>query len=217
MKLINTDLNKVLNKLPRKVKDVLGAEKLFLAGGAILSILRDVEVKDYDFFGPDKGDMERIFNDLHNKIEGSYLISTKNAITLKSPNLPDMQAIHRWLYDDAQSVCDSFDFHLCSVVIWWNGRHWDSVISDQFYYDLGKGILTYKAPVRDEDSSGSLLRAYKYAAKGFKVPKKTVAQTVARFVKDVYSDKFNYDLEESISEELFEMMESHTTIARGNY
>ena len=191
--LSKVDLHHVLSRTPRDVRDLLKANKLFLAGGFIRAIIAGEKPSDIDLLGPDKTALEMYAVNLASARSGR-VHKTDNALTvLSSPKLP-IQFITRWIYDDVETLIRQFDFTIVQAAIWyglveeppapgekWQGE-WKSICSDGFYPDLAARRLVYTNPVRHEDAGGSMLRVIKYIKRGYNIQVPSLAGVVARFI-----------------------------------
>jgi len=192
-KLSKVDLHHILSRTPRDVRDLLKANKLFLAGGFIRAIIAGEKPSDIDLLGPDKTALEMYAVNLANSRSGR-VHKTDNALTvLSSPKLP-IQFITRWRYDEEETLIKQFDFTIVQAAIWyelvgeppapggkWQGE-WKSICSDDFYPDLAARRLVYTNPVRAEDAGGSMLRVIKYIKRGYNIQVPSLAAVSARFV-----------------------------------
>jgi hypothetical protein len=180
--LSKVDLHHVLSRTPRDVRDLLKANKLFLAGGFIRAIIAGEKPSDIDLLGPDKIALEMYAVNLASARSGR-VHKTDNALT-----------VLRWIYDDAETLISQFDFTIVQAVIWyelvgdvpapgekWKGE-WKSICSDGFYPDLAARRLVYINPVRAEDAGGSMLRVIKYIKRGYNIQVPSLAAVTARFV-----------------------------------
>lgn len=206
------------SRLPEYVTKILHGYKVFLAGGSLVSHLRDIEVSDYDFFGADSAYLMTVVDDLVSN-HGYNVLKTKNACTLLKSGQKPIQFITRWCFDNAQAVCDSFDFAICRVVCWSENGALKYLTDPNFYDDYTGNKVTYLKPKRDEDSAGSLLRAFKYAGKGYKVPQETISAVLARFIRDVDSTDahFSGSDEEGMDHKLLTRIKTQFSFDRGNY
>lgn len=217
--LVDRDLEKVLSQIPDVILDLLKEENVFLAGGALLSAMKEIEINDFDLFGTSKDELQRVYRDMHNK-HVSRLVETKNAATLVIKDTKPVQFITRWVFANAVDCMMSFDFTVCRIAIWYENGAFRSAVDSRFYDDLYTNRLTYTSPDRDEDSAGSLLRAFKYAKKGYNVPKETIMAVVARFVAGLDADQENRldEMDESeLYDTFFGAVSSQFSYVRGNY
>lgn len=111
---------------------------------------------------------------------------TPNALTLPIFQ-PAIQIIHRWSFKTGFDVADSFDFTCCCAAFWWGQESivapdlgWHSYCDDRFYPDVAAKRLVYRAPIRNEDAGGSMLRVLKYYQKGYRIPLDSLGAVMAR-------------------------------------
>jgi len=181
-KLSAGDIQLVVSRLPQDVRKMLMEQPLFCGGGFIRETIAGNPIQDIDLFGPNK-DMLKIAADyLASKRDGARVHTTENAITvLSAPRLP-IQFITRWLFEEAGSLVQSFDFTVCQAAVWYNRsiNRWDSAISQGFYPDLAARRLTYTFPVREEEAGGSMLRVRKLLSRGYNIQAFALAGVIAR-------------------------------------
>jgi hypothetical protein len=179
------DLSFCVLRLPRSVKEVMKAEKwqgkVYVAGGYIRSVITNEKMNDVDLFVGSKDEAHLLALEL-SSATGKKLYETDNAITILCN--PTIQVIHRWTFPEPVSVRKSFDFTICSAVIYYDGQ-WKSDCDPTFYQDLAAKRLVYKNPERNEDAGGSLLRVLKYYQKGYRIPIDSLGLVVARTIAEI--------------------------------
>jgi len=191
------DLSWVVSRIPRDLQKFMRerANKLFLAGGTIRSVIAGEQITDYDLFGPSKEFLETCADQLLEK-RGARTTKweTQNAITLLQPPRIPVQFITRWCYDSAQAIVESFDFTICQAVVWYNRVKWCSIISDRFYSDLAAKRLYYTAPRREEDAGGSIMRARKFLSRGYNIQPYSLARVITRLIRGIdFSQRREWD------------------------
>lgn len=199
-KLNINDLSFLVTRLPKKVKEAAKSDswknKLFIGGGYIRSVITREPVNDIDIFVSSERDAEFLSVKLTQANEQS--VKTDNAYTIKSD--PAIQIIHRWVFNSAEDTANSFDFTVCSAVIFVNeDGFWDSYCHDNFYQDLAAKRLVYTSPIRNEDAGGSLLRVLKYYQKGFKIPLNSYGAVIARLLQSVEFDRLDIKNENEVA------------------
>lgn len=186
-KLVKTDLEFVVRRIPKDVRDLMTTNNMFLGGGFIRETVSGGEVQDVDLFGESKDQLNSMAKLLQTKRDGSRIHQTTNAITLIStPRLP-VQFITRWVFESPELAVESFDFTVCQAVIYYDQRclRWESVISETFYSDLAAKRLVYTDPVREEESGGSLMRVLKFIKRGYNIQPASLGRVVARLVAKI--------------------------------
>lgn len=171
--------------MPKVVRDELQKRKsgAVLAGGFIRACIAGEPVSDVDLFVPSKAAASELADSLLGP--GKRRIETDNAFTILGHGLP-IQVIHRWVFDEPRKIVPSFDFTIACAAIWWeDDGKWISACDDRFYPDLAAKRLVYRAPDRNEDAGGSILRLLKFYRRGYQAPLESIAQVVARMLKDV--------------------------------
>ena len=189
-KLTDEDLRHVVGRLPNDVRNMLKLNpQLFLAGGYIRAIVAGEEPKDIDLFGPSvkvlKAEATKLHKERMEKNASTRLLFTKNAISILDGVRLPVQYITRWIYADATTLLESFDFTVCQAVIWFGSSGWDSVCSDRFYSDLAAKRLVYTSPVREEAAGGSIMRVGKYIKRGYNIQPPSLAAVVVRLTDAV--------------------------------
>ena len=58
-------------------------------------------------------------------------------------------------------------------------------MDDDFYSDLAAKRLVYRAPQRNEDAGGSILRVLKFYQRGFRIPLDSLGAVIARLVNQI--------------------------------
>lgn len=193
MKLTAGDLRNVVQHLPKDVRKQLSRNpnKLFVGGGFIRAIVAGEKPSDIDMFGDTKERLNRISGYLQQDRIGSKTHTTKNAITLLSPERMPVQFITRWLFSKPEDLVASFDFTVCQAVVFYDGvtKQWSSSIGEGFYTDLAAKRLTYTFPVREEEAGGSMLRVMKYVKRGYNIQIDSLAGVISRLTDKVEIEK----------------------------
>ena len=191
MFLTKNDVQFVVSRLPKDIREMMMKYPLFLGGGFIRATIAGEVPSDIDLFGPSVKELETWANELcDSRGNGIRKIKTANAITLyNAPRMP-VQFITRWVYDDAIKVAESFDFTIAQAVIWYcrsplsNYNHvgpcWLSFCHDEYYSDLAARRLVYTRPQRNEDAGGSILRVRKFLGRGYNIQPTALAYVLAR-------------------------------------
>lgn len=177
------DLQFVVTRIPRDVRELMKKYGLYLGGGFIRETIAQQKPNDIDLFGPNKAILDSASKEIA-ETRQARVFATDNAITLTSaPRLP-VQFITRWLFSTGDDVLASFDFTMCQAVVWWNGCNWESRVADAFYSDLAAKRLVYTSPIREEAAGGSLMRVRKFLARGYNIQAGSFGAVLARvFVK----------------------------------
>lgn len=178
-----SDLIFCLRRLPKAFLEIIKrprwANKVFLGGGFIRSVIANEPINDVDIFVPTKEDAEMLANEIRAEMNVKRVHKTEFASTLVGTS-PTLQIIHKWMYDRPQDVIGSFDFTICQAVIWWDGGQYRSECSERYYRDLAAKRLVYTKPKRIEEAGGSTLRLLKYYQKGYRTPLDSLGATLAR-------------------------------------
>ena len=194
--LLADDLHFIVSRLPRDVQAVVKKEPLFVAGGFIRATIAGERVADIDILGPSKERLDycakSLAVDRHGRVH-----QTDNAYTVLAPPRIPVQFIHRWLFADAATLIQSFDFTIAQAVVWWEPKEpegnreygvWCSLVGDRFYQDLAAKRLVYLCPARNEDAGGSLLRVRKFLKAGYSIQPYAFGKVIARLVMGVKWD-----------------------------
>ena len=190
--LSTTDLNFVLRRVPKDVRDLMKSRGLFLAGGFIRATIAGEKPSDIDLFGASKESLKLDAMQFAIARQGR-MHETDNALTVLTPGhrLP-VQFITKWLYasGEQEKLLAEFDFTIAQSVIWWAKDGWHSAIGESFYRDLAARRLVYLFPQRTEAAGGSLLRARKFLMRGYNIQAESLAGVIARLVSGVNQDAF---------------------------
>lgn len=200
-KLDRYDLNFIVRRLPKVLTDVMTKYdwlgKIYVGGGFIRAIIANEKINDIDVFVNSKEDASKLAfllasnkNDIHN---------TDNAITIKG-RIP-IQIIHRWVFNKAEDVSNSFDFTICCAVIeYTTSKKWNSSCDPRFYTDLAAKRLVYRTPIRNEDAGGSILRVLKYYQRGYRIPLDSLGAVIARLVKGLDTNRMPLTDEKGVAQ-----------------
>lgn len=186
--LLTTDLDWCVRRLPGDLRGQMMApdSRLILAGGYIRSTIAGEEVSDIDLFAPTRTVLERAIESLESGRSRAghkvRIVRTKNAQTLLTMGQMPVQAIHRWLFDRAEDCIASFDFTVSAAAIWHEAGMWHSACHDRFYADLAGKRLHYTSPSREEEAGGSMLRAMKFARRGYSIDMLSLGEVISRIV-----------------------------------
>lgn len=203
------DMQLVVSRLPKDIRKMLQEQPIFVGGGFIRETIAGNQVQDIDLFGHTKEQLKVSADYLASKRDNAKVHSTDNAITvLSQPRIP-IQFITRWLFEDAESLMQSFDFTVCQAVVWFDRKTqmWKSVISDAFYSDLAARRLTYTFPVREEEAGGSMLRVRKFLQRGYNIQAWALAGVISRvaLAAKITPETDEQSATHAISRKLFEV------------
>lgn len=183
------DIERIVRALPEPVLNLLMSNRVYLAGGLIRNIVaRESAKTDIDLFGMEQGDaffhggeLSFAYSQLGVEME---FYETENAVSLipaeDDEDTKPVQLVHRWPLDTAEKIVEHFDFTVCAAVVWWDplNKFWKSQVHDDFYTDTQEQRLVY---VGSEEPGSSLLRAFKYSRKGYRI----YADSIAAIVDDL--------------------------------
>lgn len=193
------DLNWAIRRLPKNLRELMQEPdwqgRIFVGGGYLRSIVAGEAINDVDVFVSNKETAELLAYKL--AYDKSDVFTTDNAYTVKA-KLP-IQIIHRWTFDKAEDVAYSFDFTVCCAVISYTKDGWAGLCDGRFYKDLAAKRLVYRAPQRNEDAGGSMLRVLKYYQKGYRIPLDSLGAVIARLVKDFDVNQTDINNEEAVA------------------
>lgn len=189
-----TDLNFVVRRIPKDIRDLLTSNRLFIAGGFIREVIAGNDPKDIDLFGSSKDFLGAVAQNLANG-RAVKPHTTDNAITILCPPRLPVQFITRWCFSDPAPLVASFDFTVCQAAIWWDqaGQRWESMASESFYPDLAARRLVYTFPKREEEAGGSMLRARKFLQRGYSIQADSLAGVIARVAMKVRWEQIHSD------------------------
>lgn len=189
LELASHDLRYVAQRLPRDVRDLLKThgKKLMLGGGFVRASIAGETPSDIDLFGSDADQLKNIAAALVSVRPGAKMHTTKNAITIITPNRLPVQFITRWVFDKPEKCVESFDFTVCQAVIWRNkGGGYESRRGERFYEDLAARRLHYTFPIREEEAGGSMLRVIKYIKRGYTIQVSSLGGVISRLVSAMH-------------------------------
>jgi hypothetical protein len=207
-RLQHEDLQWALRRLPRKVLELAKEQgsALMIGGGYLRAIVAGEPISDIDIFAPSEYEA-RCFAEQLSNYEDDRLHTTDNAITVKGFGLP-VQFIHRWTFDTPEEMLASFDFTVACAAFWWDQTlgGWNSLCDPRFYADVAAKRLIYRAPTRDEEPGGSMLRVLKFYQKGYRIPLDSLGAIIARLVfGQLEIDDTEKDTADRISDLLYEV------------
>lgn len=186
----HADLQFVVARIPKDIREAMKDAQLAIGGGFIRETIAGQKPNDVDLFGGGVEVMRLSAKLLAEKRE-ARLFESDNAITIITANRLPVQFITRWLFDHPAAVMPSFDFTVCQAVVWFDKKAdaWQSAIAHDFYRDLAARRLTYTHPERNEDAGGSLLRVRKFLQRGYTIQPGSLAGVVARLARAVEWDR----------------------------
>lgn len=200
MDLTPNDLQFVVQRLPKDIRALLSENPscLFVGGGFIRACIAGETPSDIDVFGSDPALLAVLAETLRlRRGPDTRVHTTKNAITVITPNRLPVQFIRRWTFPDAVSLIASFDFTVCQAAVWRAGKatnaEWRSATGSGFYVDLAGRRLVYTSPMREEEAGGSLLRALKYVKRGYSIQVSSLGAVVARLAMKVRDSHLSAD------------------------
>lgn len=209
------DLQWALKLLPKEVLEVLQLfpGHVFVAGGFIRASISNEKINDIDIFVDSKETAENVANFFMSRRFGYRSpqdfrrIDTDNAFTILGVTKIPLQVIHRWTFTTPAECIASFDFTVAASAIYWvpdltkadelatkPAGKWTSLTDPNFYADLAAKRLVYRAPDREEEPGGSMLRVLKFYQKGYRIPLTSLALIMARCVAGVDIDKLESSL-----------------------
>lgn len=182
------DLLWAVRLLPKQVRNqmITYGPRLVLGGGFVRSTVSGEKPNDIDLFTQSAGDAKLFAGDLAGagkRKKPPY--ETGNALSVKLFPRHLVQYIHRWSYQTPAALIESFDFTIACTALWFESGKWTSLIDDEFYSDLAAKRLVYRAPLRNEDAGGSMLRCLKFYQRGFRIPLDSLGAVIARLVNGV--------------------------------
>lgn len=192
------DLQWALQRTPVPVLELMKRRgtRLLAAGGFLRSIIANEKINDIDLFSPTQ---EEALSAAQELAMGEKIYTTDNAYSVRVGRGPRnilAQFIHRWTFTKPEDMLNSFDFTIACGAFWYdpdvnmlNIGQWQSMIDDRFYADLASKRLVYRAPTRNEDAGGSMLRVLKFYQRGYRIPINSLGAVIARLVNAVDEEK----------------------------
>lgn len=210
--LSDDDIRRVLEPLPEPIAAFVASHRVVLAGGFVRDALNGETPKDIDLFPV--GDEESPYAMADRFYDAMRLLPdaiatdrparwhTDNAVTFRAiPGCPyPVQVITRWSFVSPEAVLEHFDFTIARAAIWMasNGQ-WTGLIDPRFGDDISEKRLVYTG---SDEPGASLLRAFKFARRGYHMPLASLAHLV-RDVADQVSTAYPVrSLDEAILEGL---------------
>lgn len=198
MNLNDNDVQWCVSRLPSIVRGIMedNPGRVVLAGGYIRSMIANETVNDIDLFPCNKYLAKGIFEQIKSSGDYAYAHESGNAYTVRFPGKPAIQIIHRWVYDDVESLLQSFDFTVARAAIWFDRNpdqsgSWFGVCDKNYYEDLAAKRLVYCYPRREEEPGGSMLRAMKFITRGYRMPLDSLSGVIARIALGVDMERLN--------------------------
>jgi hypothetical protein len=180
------DLLCAVRLLPKQVRNqmITYGPRLVLGGGFVRSTVSGEKPNDIDLFTQTPEDAKQFAEEIA-KGGKRKPYETGNALSVKLSARHFVQYIHRWTYSTPRALIESFDFTIACSALWFESGQWQSLIDDEFYSDLAAKRLVYRAPLRNEDAGGSMLRVLKFYQRGFRIPIDSLGAVIARLVNGV--------------------------------
>jgi hypothetical protein len=146
-------IEQLVHKMPA-VYDLL-ERGYVLAGGFVRDALLNVPYRDIDM----------------------YRIATSVSVPERTLTLPKTVHVINWVARHApRQLIEGFDFTLCQAAVYIvDGALCGSCAAD-FYFDTEARRLVYTSPQLDTDPGKSLMRAFKFVARGYTIDAKNVAR-----------------------------------------
>lgn len=194
------DLSWAVRLLPEEVKTLMTRYKqeLVLGGGYLRATIANEKINDLDLFTT-TASSAKLFADLLSSKSGRKSYETENAYSVRLPG-SFVQFIHRWTFPRPENLLESFDFTIACAAIWVNSSgKWTSLADGDFYSDLAAKRLVYRAPIRNEDAGGSLLRVLKYYQRGYRIPLDSLGAVLARITGGLENVDWDYVSEKDMA------------------
>lgn len=177
------DLVSVLRMIPIEVRDLMKAGELAVGGGFIRDTIIGEEPSDIDLFGADSRGLTLCAANLAATATwNGRVITTPNACTVVALGRRTVQFITRWTYPTPSENMAMFDFTMAQATVYWSKREqaWVGLVGDRFYQDCAARRLCYTSPMRQEEPGGSMLRAFKFARRGWRIAPEDLSKVMAR-------------------------------------
>lgn len=172
------------DNLGRKIYDKLQSQDCYLMGGAVLSIIDNRPINDYDIFMGSAGIRQvstyslsrNIFNlltfsdaDCANTVSNS-ITASRNSFTIKAENLT-IQVINKiHIRSTPIDTLNSFDFDICKVG--YSFAKEEMIATDSFFEAKRTKTIGLNFTDKDKFSYSSFSRIFKYVSHGY-----TLSQT----------------------------------------
>ncbi len=190
MKLSPYDIYWCRLRLPKALYELMKTQgpKLVVAGGFVRSCVSGEKVSDVDCFAQSKEEAALMALELAGKDKGR-IYETDNAYTIRGFK-PAVQIIHRWTFPSPVELIQSFDFTIARAAFWYENERMESICDDDFYPDLAGKRIVYRAPIRDEEPGGTLLRVLKFYQRGYRIPLDSMGLVIGRLLSGVEDINF---------------------------
>lgn len=143
-----------------------------VGGGFIRAIVAGEPVSDVDVFADNAETVLTLLDELKKAEPTAGVFTTPNATTFTTT--PPIQVVRKWTFTTAEQLLANFDFSIVCAVIWFDAPSgaFQSACHADFYSDLAAKRLVY---TRNGIPGGTIIRAMKYTAKGYRMPLESLA------------------------------------------
>jgi hypothetical protein len=160
----NKIVQKLLKDLPSDIKQDLIANKAMIAGGALLSIVKNHQINDYDIYFKSRGSCYKFISE----IPKSYALVSKtnrSAVFAKSKSDLKFNVIYFDVFENLQHVFSFFDYETCKIGYDFETNKLET--GERFWSDAVTNTLTYSGNTKYP--LGALIRIQKYVKKGYNI------------------------------------------------
>lgn len=180
------DVGRIVRRIPKALAGEMKEVRSIIGGGFVRAVIAGEKPSDIDVFGPTAEIAKAMAKEFAKATGAPEPHESENSLTVGGR--PPVQFIHRWTYEDAERLLDSFDFTVGAAAIWWNGQAWASLADQRFYRDLAARRMVFRDP-RDNTAGGSLLRLQKFAARGYRASAYQVARVALSLAASAGADR----------------------------
>jgi len=154
--------------------------QLIVAGGLVRAVLGAEPPKDVDVFGPSVELLTKAAEELA-KARRVPVIHSERCLTVpRSRGMLPVQFITGFARATPQETLAAFDFTVCQGALWFLNDVPVGLLGPRFYRDLAARRLVF---IGSEVPGGSLLRAQRYIARGYRCSVHTFAKLLTSLYK----------------------------------
>lgn len=168
----------------RQIEDAAdNAPRVWVAGGAIRSLIEGKRVRDWDLFSWEPWTViETLDRECDNSPLMHYLGENHRTKTYRHDDFGIIQVVHGIAFSTMKDTIEMFDFTICAAAC---DGNW-LVINERYFMDLAQRRLVVQslpAPL------GTIRRALKFAGKGYKL----CPTGLARILKEINKMEIDWD------------------------
>ena len=173
-------------------------EKVFIAGGFLLSSLHKCNSTDVDLWCRDGETTDALIAELNQEC-GPYDVTTDRAKTWRMDGfvrVNAVQVITKYFFSDAEEVLNNFDYTIVMAAIWYDGERWKGICHERFVVDNEENRLVFAQQAFKFDNwlYGAILRSYKFSNRGYRMTGGSLSKLLDE-VGQEYERDINLDMD----------------------